>query len=105
VTDPVDFLLATAMRLPRHSIEMLAEALIAGLDAIDGDPDVELNGDEMDTVGDEADYSVNERMDQAELVVGMGYDQFKPGNPEDAEDDDPTEIALAPPIMLRRRRG
>ncbi len=40
-TDPVDFLLRAAMRMPRPSIERLAEGLIAGLDAIDGDPDLE----------------------------------------------------------------
>jgi hypothetical protein len=41
VTDPVDFLLRAALRLPRSSIEMLTEGLIAGLDAIDGDTDLE----------------------------------------------------------------
>jgi hypothetical protein len=40
-TDPVDFLLRAAMRLPRQEIKRLTEGLITGLDAIDGDPDVE----------------------------------------------------------------
>ena len=40
-TDPADFLLRAAMRLPRLSIERLTESLIAGLDAIDGDSDWE----------------------------------------------------------------
>ena len=44
-TDPVDFLLRAAMQLPRPAIERLTERLIAGLDAIDGDPDEE-PGDE-----------------------------------------------------------
>ena len=56
MTDPVDFLLRAAMRLPRPAIERLTEALIAGLDALDGDPDVELNGDELDGSMGEDDF-------------------------------------------------
>lgn len=41
MTDPVDFLVRAAMRLDRPEIERLAEGLIAGLDALDGDPDLE----------------------------------------------------------------
>jgi hypothetical protein len=33
---------------PRHRLEALAEAVISVLDAMDGDPDVEPNGDEQD---------------------------------------------------------
>ena len=40
-TDPVDFLLRAAKRLPRPAIERLTEELIASLDAADGDPDLE----------------------------------------------------------------
>ncbi len=40
-TDPVQFLLMAAMRLPRPSIEQLTEGLINGLDTIDSDPDLE----------------------------------------------------------------
>ena len=40
-TDPVDFLLRAAMRLPRRAIERLTDALIVGLDALDGDADLE----------------------------------------------------------------
>ena len=40
-TDPVDFLLRAGMRLPRPAIERLIEGLIAGLDAMDGDADLE----------------------------------------------------------------
>lgn len=40
-TDPVQFLLKAAMRLPRPAIERLTEGLIAGLDLLDGDPDDE----------------------------------------------------------------
>jgi hypothetical protein len=45
-TDPVDFLLRAAMRLPRPSIERLADGIITGLDALDGDPDLEPSGDD-----------------------------------------------------------
>ncbi len=40
-TDPVDFLLRAAMRLPRPAIERLADSLISSLDELDGDPDLE----------------------------------------------------------------
>jgi hypothetical protein len=40
-TDPVDFLLRAALRLPRPAIERLAESLIDGLDRLDGDADLE----------------------------------------------------------------
>jgi len=39
-TDPVRFLLAAAMRMPRDSVERM-DGLLAGLDALDGDPDLE----------------------------------------------------------------
>jgi hypothetical protein len=45
-TDPVDFLLRAAMRLPRLSIERLADGIITGLDMLDGDADLEPNGDD-----------------------------------------------------------
>ncbi len=44
-TDPVDFLLRAALRLPRPSIDRLVEGLIDGLDALDGDADLEGGGD------------------------------------------------------------
>lgn len=51
MSDPVDFLLRAAMRLPRPAIERLADGLIAGLDAIDGDPDLE-DGHDREEVQD-----------------------------------------------------
>lgn len=89
MTDPVDFLVRAAIRLQRSEIERLTEALITAMDALDGDTDVELNGDEADKSGDEGDYSINERIDQSEPVATAGNDQFNAGVPEDAEDDDP----------------
>jgi hypothetical protein len=50
-TDPVRFLLAAAMRMPRESVERLTEGLIAGLDAMDGDPDLE-DGHDREAVDD-----------------------------------------------------
>jgi hypothetical protein len=44
-TDPVDFLLRAAMRLPRPAIERLADGIITGLDALDGDTDLEPDAD------------------------------------------------------------
>ena len=43
--DPVTFLLKAAMRLPRPDVERLTECLIAGLDHLDGDPDLEPDDD------------------------------------------------------------
>jgi hypothetical protein len=54
-TDPVLFLLKAAMRLPRPQIERLAEGLIAALDTLDGDPDLEEDdhsGDPLDLEGE-----------------------------------------------------
>lgn len=45
MTDPVDFLLRAAMRLPRPAIERLTDGLIAGLDVLDGDADLEPDDD------------------------------------------------------------
>ena len=39
------FLHAAAMRMPRESVERLTEGLIAGLDTLDGDPDLEPDDD------------------------------------------------------------
>ena len=44
-TDPVRFLLAAAMQMPRESVERLTEGLIARLDNMDGDPDLEPDDD------------------------------------------------------------
>jgi hypothetical protein len=55
-TDPVDFLLRAAMRLPRPAIERLTESLISGLDEIDGDADLE-----PDDVDEEHDGREEER--------------------------------------------
>jgi hypothetical protein len=52
-SDPVDFLLKAALRLPRASVERLTEGLITGLDAIDGDPDIEPDDEDEEHDGRE----------------------------------------------------
>ena len=56
--DHVDFVLRAAMRLPRPAIERLTEGLIAALDALDGDPDLE----DDDPAGDLLDNSEGEEL-------------------------------------------
>ncbi len=58
-TDPVDFLLRAAMRLPRPAIERLADSLISGLDQIDGDADLE-----PDDIDEEHDGREEEKHDR-----------------------------------------
>jgi hypothetical protein len=55
-TDPVDFLLRAALRLPRPAIEALTDGLIAGLDDIDGDPDCEPDDQDEEHDGREEDW-------------------------------------------------
>lgn len=52
---PVDVALSLIPSLPRPVLERLAQSIIDHLDAEDGDPDVELNGDEGDYTGTEND--------------------------------------------------
>jgi len=47
-TLPVDLLLGAIPSLPRKTLDRLVERAIAQLDELDGDPDLELNGDEHD---------------------------------------------------------
>ena len=58
-TDPVDFLLRAAMRLPRPAIERLTDSLITGLDQIDGDADLE-----PDDIDEEHDGREEEKHDR-----------------------------------------
>jgi len=52
-TDPVDFLLRAALRLPRPAIERLTDGLIACLDESDGDPDLEPDAEDEEHDGRE----------------------------------------------------
>jgi hypothetical protein len=53
MTDPVDFLLRAAMRLPRPAIERLTEGLITSMDQLDGDADAEPDDDDDEHDGRE----------------------------------------------------
>ncbi len=55
-TDPINFLLRAALRLPRPAIEALTDGLIAGLDEIDGDPDLEPDDQDEEHDGREVDW-------------------------------------------------
>jgi len=52
---PADIALSLIPSLPRPVLERLAQQIIDHLDAEDGDPDVEQNGDEGDYTGSEDD--------------------------------------------------
>ncbi len=61
--------------LPRAALARLTECMIDRMDEIDGDPDFELHGDELDgSMGEDDFHSQNSSW--------LGY----PGDPDDAED-------------------
>ena len=49
-------LLASIPSLPRAELSRLTERLIDRMDELDGDPDIEVNGDELDGTGGEDDF-------------------------------------------------
>lgn len=53
---PIDVLLSAIPSLPRHALDRLVERAIDHMDASDGDPDLELNGDELDSSLNEEDF-------------------------------------------------
>jgi len=54
---PVDWLPAYLLALPRPALAILTERLIERMDELDGDPDLEPNGDELDGTGGEDDFA------------------------------------------------
>jgi hypothetical protein len=52
-TDPIGSLLRAAMRLPRPAIERLTDGLVASMDEIDGDPDLEPDDEDEEHDGQE----------------------------------------------------
>ena len=76
--DAASFLFAAIPSLPRAELERLAERVIETMDDLDGDPDVEANGDELDGSMGEDDFHQH-----GADTLGL------PGNPDEAEDDDP----------------
>jgi len=77
---PIAFALGVPMA-PRSAVEAVIETMIAALDTIDGDDDIEPNGDELDGQRDEDAFMVHR---------GRG-----PGcpiaDPDKAADDDPCD--------------
>lgn len=59
---PFDVLLATIPSLPRPFLAKLTQRLIDRLDDLDGDTDIEPNGDELDGTGGEDDFADRTRM-------------------------------------------
>lgn len=90
-------LMSAIPSLPRSMLARLTERLINRLDDLDGDPDVELNGDEMDDDGDRRDLSWSEWQTRAEALSPGGHEVW-PGEiataTEDDEDDDPAGGAI-----------
>lgn len=82
--------------LSREGIALAVEALIAKLDTMDGDPDLEPSGDETDGCGGEDEYVLSNH----ERVFGRG---FGPGCPiaDEGEIDQPGERAL---VLMHRDR-
>lgn len=85
-----DFIGAKAA--PRPIVEQIVEQLVEALDADDGDPDIELNGDEQDDDGDRHDRSWTEwdtRGRHKHLLGHVGNEGHQLH--EDDEEDDPAE--------------
>lgn len=53
---PLDLLLSSIPSLPRAALDRLVDRAIDQMDALDPDPDLELNGDELDGTGGEDDF-------------------------------------------------
>ena len=70
--------------LTRYQAEATIEALIAYLDALDGDPDTEVDDEDCCETGD----------DIGTASARFRHNSFGPGDPDDAEDDDPLEYDL-----------
>ena len=64
---PLDVVLSAIPSLPRALLARLVERAIECLDEMDGDPDVELNGDETDHSGGEDDCDPT-----CERILGLG---------------------------------
>lgn len=54
---PIDLLLSAIPSLPRHVLDRLVERAIDHLDQLDGDPDLEGDGDEQDGNHAEDDFA------------------------------------------------
>lgn len=87
-------------RLSRHDLEALTERLIETLDLLDGDNDLELNGDELDGTGGEDDFCIHGAntgqyggpgcpiADPDEAVDDVACDEDSDREPQDYADDE-----------------
>lgn len=76
VLPPVLSYIVGAPAAPRAAVEALIEAAILALDTLDGDPDFEFNGDELDGTAGEDDF-----VDHG--WSGPGCPISDPGEPEE----------------------
>lgn len=75
-TAPLDVVLSVIPSLPRAVLARLVERAIECLDDLDGDPDVELNGDETDRSGSEDDF---DPLHATDIYMGAGCPISDPG--------------------------
>lgn len=73
---PIDVVLSVIPSLPRALLARLVERAIECLDVLDGDPDVELNGDESDHSGGEDDC---DPLQADDIYMGAGCPIADPG--------------------------
>lgn len=74
---PMAAALAMILAYDRRDIEAAIEEMIARLDARDGDPDIEANGDELDGTGGEDDFCHHNHAGPGCPISdpGSGYDE------------------------------
>lgn len=75
-TAPLDLALSVIPSLPRALLARLVERAIECLDEMDGDPDIELNGDESDRSGSEDDF---DPLHATDIYMGAGCPIADPG--------------------------
>ncbi len=100
---PLALIAQAIPKLSRHDLEHLTERLIDRLDEIDGDNDVELNGDEADCNGAEDDFCLHNApgmpapgcplgdpdMDAEDYPIAFGFSQWRERRGLAAEDGRP----------------
>ncbi|MFY8093043.1 MAG: hypothetical protein ACOVN0_06135 [Niveispirillum sp.] len=91
---PVPTMVAVLLGMPRQDVEGAVEVLIAHLDALDGDPDMEADEDCCEAHDDIGTGSAQSRL--------LGND-FCPGSDEDAEEDNQDCCAAGDDCGVPRR--
>lgn len=89
---PLALLTQALPRLTRHELESVVELLIDRLDTVDGDPDVEANGDELDGNGSEDDGCLHS------LPIHLHGPGCPISDPDLACDDSPIDLKEVPSI-------